>query len=135
MPKYIAQLGPFGLLNIIILAFIIFFGLKNAYLLFIKRTQKNLSKLGRSINSMLFWGVIIIILSFLGTFLGSQAVFKVGMNQNSDSRVLFGGFYILFKLLTFSFTSFTIISIVWYIFTGQHRRLLERSMKEKYAER
>ncbi|MFC1541123.1 hypothetical protein ACFL50_01595 [Candidatus Latescibacterota bacterium] len=135
MFEYILDMGPMGLINIFIFAFIIIFALKNFYQLYIKKTHKNLSKLGRSINTMLFWGAIVVVLGFLGTFLGLlgaiDSVLKSG--TKADVRVLLGGISLVLKLLIFSLTSFTVISIVWYLFTAQHRKLLERSMKEAYA--
>ena len=133
MINYIMDMGPLGLLNVLILAFIIVFGLKNGYLLFIKKSQEKLTKLGRSINAMLFWGAIIVILGFIGTFVGLQVVIDSLMDAGADFKVFLVGIFILLKLVIFSLTSFTIISIVWYLFTCQHRKLLERSMKEKYT--
>ena len=133
MIEYIQYMGPLGLLNVIILVFIVIFGIKNAYLLYIRKPHENLAKLGRSINAMLFWGAIIVILGFIGTFVGLQGAIDSVMDAGADAKVLLGGIFLLLKLVIFSLTSFTIISIVWYLFTGQHRKLLERSMKEKYS--
>ena len=47
--------------------------------------------------------------------------------------VFLGAVEMILKLVVFSLTSFTIISVVWYLFTCQHRKLLESSMKEKYT--
>ena len=101
-----------GLLDILILFFIIVFGLKNGYLLFIRKPHDNLTKLGRSINKMLFWGAIMVILGFLGTFIGMQVVIESFMRagENADVTVFLAGIYILLKLVIFSLTSFTIIS-------------------------
>ncbi|MFC1552161.1 hypothetical protein ACFL6P_06290 [Candidatus Latescibacterota bacterium] len=175
-----------GKLNIIILFFITIFALKNAYVLFIKKPRENLAKLGRSINTMLFWGAIIFILGFLGALLGFQGIVdsvrnsyktragdvivqKDGLVVVVDPReninivpkqepipqekialsdtvhvkagtiygkeaVVLGGIQMLLKLIIFSMTSFIIVSIVWYIFTSRHRKLLERAMKEAYTE-
>ena len=133
MIYFLRQIGPLGILNVIILALIIVVGLKNAYLLFIKKPHEKLTKLGRSINAMLFWGAIIVILGFIGTFIGLQIVLNSQMGPNADIRLLFGGIFVLLKLVIFSLTSFTIISVVWYLSTWQHRKLLESSMKEKYS--
>ncbi len=133
MIHFLLQIGPLGELNVLILAFIIVFGLKNAYLLYIRKPHEQLTKLGRSINKMLFWGAIIVILGFIGTFLGLQIALKSQMGPRTDIRLLFGGILVLLKLVIFSLTSFTVISVVWYLFTCQHRKLLESSMKEKYS--
>ena len=134
MKEFLMDIGPLGKLNVLILAFIIVFGLKNGYLLFIRKPHEHLTKLGRSINTMLFWGAIIVILGFIGTFVGLQYVLKFFIiPQEPDIKVLLVGIIVLLKLVIFSLTSFTIISIVWYLFTCQHRKLLERSMKEQYT--
>ncbi len=133
MIENIQEMGPFGLYGILMVVIIAIFGLKNGYLLFIKKPKENLAKLGRSINAMLFWGAILLIISFLGTFLSTQVAIESVLHPNGDIRVMFGGIYNILSLVIFGLTSFTIISIVWYIFTGQHRRLLELSMKEKYT--
>ena len=41
MPRFIQEMGPLGLLNVIILAFIIVFALKNVYLLYIKKPKED----------------------------------------------------------------------------------------------
>ena len=133
MIRFIQDIGPMGELNVIILVFIIIVGIKNAYLLFIKKPHEQLTKLGHSINAMLFWGAIIVILGFIGTFVGLQVALESQMGPRADIRLLFGGIFVLLKLVIFSLTSFTIISVVWYLFTCQHRKLLESSMKEKYS--
>ena len=133
MIEYIQYMGPLGLLNVIILAFIIIFAIKNCYLLYIKKSHENLAKLGRSINTMLFWGGIIVVLGFLGTFIGLQVAIESLMDAGADAKVLLGAIFLLLKLVIFSLTGFTIISIVWYLFTSQHRKLLERSMKETFT--
>ncbi|MFC1490684.1 hypothetical protein ACFL6K_05695 [Candidatus Latescibacterota bacterium] len=135
MSRYIMELGHMGLIIIFILSIITIFALKNAYMLYIKKPKENLSKLGRSINTMLFWGAIIVILGFLGTFQGFQNVVEYMSQAGSsiDLPVFFEGVFLLLKLVIFSLTSFTIISIIWFIFTAKHRKLLERSMKESYT--
>ncbi len=133
MKEFLMDIGPLGLLNVLILSFIIVFGLKNAYLLYIRKSHEHLTKLGRSINTMLFWGAIMVILGFIGTFVGLQVVIDSLMDAGADFKVFLVGIFILLKLVIFSLTSFTIISIVWYLFTYQHRKLLESSMKEKYT--
>jgi hypothetical protein len=135
MTYILKEMGPMGLLDVLILIFIIVFGIYNGYLLIIKRSHENLSQLGRSINSMLFWGAIIVILGFLGTFIGLQCVFQSMEGADADIgnlRVLFGGILMLMKLPILSLTSFAAIAIIWHIYTSRYRRLLERSMKEKH---
>ena len=133
MKEFLMYIGPLGQLNVIILGFIIVFGLKNAYLLYIRKSHERLTKLGRSINTMLFWGAITVILGFLGTFIGLQVAIESLMDAGADVKVFLVGILILLKLPIFSLTSFTVISIVWYLFTSQHRKLLERSMKKTFT--
>jgi hypothetical protein len=185
--EYIWDMGPIGMLNCIILLIITIFALKNAYMLFIKKPRENLAKLGRSINTMLFWGAIVLFLGFLGSILGFQGivdsvknsyrsragdVFNMGSQtivvdprenpkfvpkqepiprkiiaqpdtvhvkagsivKGGKLVVVLGGIQMLLKLIIFSMTSFIIVSIVWYIFTTRHRKLLELAMKEAYTE-
>ncbi|MFC1537980.1 hypothetical protein ACFL6H_01025 [Candidatus Latescibacterota bacterium] len=135
MIEFLQYTGPMGIVNTFILLFIVIFAIKNAYLLYIRKSHDNLAKLGRSINTMLFWGAIIVVLGFLGTFLGLQVAIDSVMEAgaSADYTVLLGGIFIVLKLVNFSLASFTIISIVWYLFTARHRKLLERSMKETYS--
>ena len=136
MYRITSKMGGMGLFCTLILAFIIIIGLKNGYLLYIRKPHERLTKLGRSINTMLFWGGIIVVLGFLGTFIGLQSAIDSVMDAGADAadaKVLLGGIFLLLNLPIFSLTSFTIISIVWYLFTCQHRKLLERSMKETYT--
>ena len=44
MIDYIQDMGPIGLLDIIILVYIVIIGLKNAYLLFIRKPPETLPK-------------------------------------------------------------------------------------------
>jgi len=134
MFEYIMDMGPMGLLIVIILAFIFIIGLKNAYLLYIKKPLANLPKLGRSINAMLFWGAMVAVLGFIGSFIGMQTgMVNMATVGARDFSIFLGLISIVLKLVIFSLTSFTVISIVWYVFTSRHRKLLERSMKAQYA--
>ena len=133
MYRITSNMGGIGLFCTLILAFIIIIGLKNGYLLYIRKPHERLTKLGRSINTMLFWGGVIVVLGFLGTFIGLQSIIDLVMDAGADAdvKVLLGGIFLLLNLVIFSLTSFTVISIVWYLFTARHRKLLELSMKEK----
>jgi len=133
MINFIREMGPVGLVNVAILALISIVGLKNAYLLFIKKPHERLTKLGGSINAMLFWAAIMVILGFIGTFIGLQIAIGSIMGPGADIRVFLAGVFSLLKLVIFSLTSFTIIAVVWYLFTWQHRKLLESSMKKVYS--
>ncbi|MFC1650822.1 hypothetical protein ACFL2X_04565 [Candidatus Latescibacterota bacterium] len=209
MKEYFMDTGPWGIFNFIIWFFIAVFGLKNAYMLYIRKPKENLSRLGRSINTMLFWGAISVILCFLGTFVAFQSIISAVMDshshrqaieaktnslniqyvesrekmdsllemysksdslsvyvvenredmkklQNMDPKpdiimqagvgparegfvdtglilVTMGGVHQVLTLVISTLLVFTIICVVWYQFLNRHRKLLERSMKEKYS--
>ena len=135
MLEYILDMGPFGLLNVVILAVILIIALKNAYLLYIRRTPENLPGLGRSINTMLFWGAMVVVLGLLGALVGMQTgTDSILASGTRDFRVMLGGLSMILKLVVFSLACFTVISIVWFAFTGRHRKLLEQAMREQYGE-
>jgi hypothetical protein len=127
MRDFFGSIGVFGLVITVILAVIFIFAIKNAYLLYLKKPNGNLNRLGRSINSMLFWGGIVFVLSFLGTFITIQV--NIPSIVNPDPRVIFAGIHVLLKLVIYGLTSFTIIALVWFLFTNRLQKLLERSMK------
>jgi hypothetical protein len=130
MLDFFGSMGIFGLVITVILAVIFIFAIKNAYLLYLKKPNGNLNRLGRSINSMLFWGGIVFVLSFLGIFINILVAFpSIAASGTPDPRVIFAGIEALLKLVIYGLTSFTIIALVWFMFTNRLQKLLERSMK------
>lgn len=136
MIHFILSMGPFGELNIIILFAILIMALRNAYVLFISRNPERIARLGRSINAMLFWGVIVVLLGFLGTFLGASSMMNVLASiEDAGTRiipVMMAGICKLLVLVNFSLGSFTAVALVWYLFTWRHRKLLDEKLRNDY---
>ena len=123
------DLGLFGMVNVIIALAVIILAVKIAIELYIRKRNERLLALENSINAILFWSGLIVVLGFLQSFWGAITVISSVVAANvSDPLVILGGVADLLKNIILSLSFFSIFSIVWFVFRNRYIRLLDKSM-------
>ena len=126
---FLSDLGFLGIVNMIIAFAVIILAIKNAIELFISKRKERLGGLENSINAILFWSGLMVVIGFLSSFWGATSVIISLVQANiSDTIVILRAIANLLKLIVLSLSFFTVFAIVWFILRTRYKHLIEKSM-------
>jgi len=117
------QGGPFMWLMFFILLIILFLSVRNGVLLFMRKENYSV-KAETSLNGIIFWGALSIVIGFLAHFLGLyHAILAISHSTDISPAVIAMGYAQSLLTVLFGMTIFIISAIFWFILRWQYKRL------------
>ena len=117
------QGGPFMWLMFFILLIILFLSVRNGVLLFMRKEDYSV-KAETSLNGIIFWGALSIVIGFLAHFLGLyHAILAISHSTDISPAVIAMGYAQSLLTVLFGMTIFIISAIFWFILRWQYKRL------------
>ncbi len=123
MLLYIKQMGPFGILMIIISIVIAALAIKKGIDLFGGR-DRAAADLERGLHAILFWGIISSVLGVLGQISGIyNALNAIYRAKEIDPRIIYMGFAESFTTTLYGLWTLLLSAIVWFALFMRYKRL------------
>lgn len=125
MLLYIKQMGPFGILMIIISVVIAALAVKKAIDLFVRKDRAG-ADLERGLHAILFWGIITSVLGVLGQITGIYNALNaiIGATEISP-RLVYMGFAESFTTTLYGLWTLFLSAIIWFSLFTRFKRLRE----------
>ena len=126
MLLYIKQMGPFGILMIIISVVIAALSIKKAIDLFAGK-DRPAADLERGLHAILFWGIIASVLGVLGQLSGIyNALNAISKATEISPRIVYMGFAESFTTTLYGLWTLFLASIIWFALFMKYKRLAGR---------
>jgi len=116
-------MGPFGILEIILLIVIAVLAIKKAVDLFF-RARLDAAALESGLHAILFWGVIAAVLGVLGQVSGIyRALNVIASAKEIDPKIVAMGFAESFTTTIFGLALFVVAAVIWFALFARYKRL------------
>ncbi len=123
MLYFIRSMGPFGILEIILLIVIAVLAIKKAVDLFF-RARLDAAALESGLHAILFWGVIAAVLGVLGQVSGIyRALNVIASAKEIDPKIVAMGFAESFTTTIFGLALFVVAAVIWFALFARYKRL------------
>ncbi len=123
MLYFIRSMGPFGILEIVLLAVIAVLAVKKSIDLF-GRGDLDAAELEKGLHAILFWGVIALVAGVLGQVSGIYRALNVIIRATEiDPKIVAMGFAESFTTTIFGLALFLVSAVVWFILFARYKRL------------
>jgi biopolymer transport protein ExbB/TolQ len=123
MLYFIQSMGPFGILEIILLVVIAILAVKKTVDLF-GRTHLDAPALENGLHAILFWGVIAAVLGVLGQVSGIYRALNVIINAKEIApKLVAQGFAESFTTTIFGLTLFVAAAVIWFGLFARYKQL------------
>ncbi len=123
MLYFIRSMGPFGILEIILLIVIAVLAIKKAVDLFF-RARLDAAALKSGLHAILFWGVIAAVLGVLGQVSGIYRALNVIVNAKEiDPKIVAMGFAESFTTTIFGLALLVVAAVIWFALFARYKRL------------
>lgn len=123
MLYFIRSMGPFGILEIVLLVVIAILAIKKAVDLFF-RARLDAAALESGLHAILFWGVIAAVLGVLGQVSGIYRALNIIVNAKEiDPKIVAMGFAESFTTTIFGLALFVAAAVIWFALFARYKRL------------
>lgn len=123
MLYFIRSMGPFGILEIILLIVIAVLAIKKAVDLFF-RARLDAAALESGLHAILFWGVIAAVLGVLGQVSGIYRALNIIVSAKEiDPKIVAMGFAESFTTTIFGLALLVVAAVIWFALFARYKRL------------
>ncbi len=124
MLYFIQSMGPFGILEIILLAVIVILGIKKT-IDFFGRGADDPARHESGLHAILFWGVVALVAGVLGQVSGIYRALNIIINAKEiDPQIVALGFAQSFTTTIFGLTVFIVAAVIWFALYTRYKRLI-----------